>query len=479
MNRFVARTALVAAALLTMTAVAAPAHADLGLDDPPVTLSSAGENAFVPQVAVAPDGTIVTTWYGDSSQVVQIARSMDAGATWQAPVNVSALGGGGWNPHLAVAGDGTIAVTWSGSGFAQVATSTDSGATWNAPLNISAVGQNPQDPWIFATSASTFAVTWESNNSSVQAAVSTDSGVTWSTPSIASPPGGSTDASAPMVAGNGTIFAIWTLNNVVQTSRSTDGGATWSVPASLSAGGKYNPRLAASPDGTVTATWQGFGGISSVISTSRSTDGGATWSPPFNLSVDGLDSNNARIAVAANGTIAVTWERGNGPTERIVQAATSTNSGASWSVPANLSAFGFYSDNPQIVVNGDGEFTVTWERDNLSAVPPNSVVEVATLARAGATWTAPLQVSPESGFVYEVQLAVGPSGRVTVAWQHDDGFGSNTAQATTLRYSLAPAAAASGLAAGGFDVAPLGLAGVVLLALGAALVRARRHAASS
>ena len=474
------RSALVAIAVLATIAVAAPAHAATGTWGAPADLSAVGVNAFGAQVAVAGDGTIIVTWYGDngSGSVVQTARSTDGGVTWGTPVTLS--GTNTSYPQIAVGGDGTFTVTWTRNQIVQAAVSTDSGVTWSGSIDLSAAGGNPNNPQVFAGDDGTIAVTWEMRvgfNWVVQASTSPNAGVTWSAPTDVSAVGNVAEGTEVTVADDGTIFVAWTFDGgsgrTVQASTSTDAGATWSAPSDLSAAGNaFNPRLATSPDGTVTVTWQQYGGTSSLVRTSRSTDGGATWSPPVDLSVDGVDAYNARIAVAGNGTIAVSWERGNGGIERIVQAATSTNGGLTWSATVNLSAAGDYSDNPELVVGADGTFTATWERGNAGP----SIVEVATLTGAGAAWGAPIGLSSATGRALEPQLAVGNDGAVTVAWQVDDGFGGNSIQASTLAVA---AAAAPGLASGGSNAAPIGLTGAVLLALGCVLVARRRHATAS
>lgn len=472
---------VLAVALLTLVAGSAPAHAAAGTWGPPTTVSPAGLNAFNPQLVVLTNGTIVATWDGDNGvdNSVLVARSTNAGATWSAPVSLSAAGVYAYGSQLGVAANGTITATWRGDSMAQAATSTNAGLTWSAPVDLSAAGQNANTPRIVVASDGTIAVTWELDdglNRVVQATTSTNGGVTWSAPVTLSDPSDDADTNAVGVADSGVLFAVWAFNGVpsrtIQVSRSLDDGATWSLPYDLSASGgsAYNPRLETSPDGTITATWQRYGLPDSIVQTSRSADGGATWSAPVDLSAVGEGSYDAQVAVADDGTIAVTWVRGDGA-ERIVQASTSLNGGATWSAPADLSAAGFYSDAPQLAVSADGTFTVAWKRN----VGANSILEVATLSAAGASWSAPLQLSQSTGSVDQIDVAAG-TGAVTVAWQRNDGLGANSVQASTLPVT---AAAVPGLAPGGTDVAPVALAGAVLLALGGALVLRRRRYALS
>lgn len=93
---------------------------------------------------------------GDAD-VVRIARSTDAGATWSRPVE---LGAGLW-PSLSIGTDGTLWIAFERSDRALVSSSDDGGRTWAVPLALPAVGGAPQHkPAVAATGAGRAFVAW-------------------------------------------------------------------------------------------------------------------------------------------------------------------------------------------------------------------------------------------------------------------------------------------------------------------------------
>jgi hypothetical protein len=88
--------------------------------DNPVAPDDPGSGATVrayPEVSVglAPDGGAYVTWnqvLSQSAGRIYLSRSTDAGQTWSAPLTVASPGGQAFIPNLAVAGDGTVGVSW-------------------------------------------------------------------------------------------------------------------------------------------------------------------------------------------------------------------------------------------------------------------------------------------------------------------------------------------------------------------------------
>ena len=81
--------------------------------DAPITISTAGENAFDPQLVT--DGTTITaTWrrFDGTNFLVQTSSSTDGGTTWSEPVNLSTAGQDASGPQLVTDGT-TITATWT------------------------------------------------------------------------------------------------------------------------------------------------------------------------------------------------------------------------------------------------------------------------------------------------------------------------------------------------------------------------------
>ena len=113
------------------------------------TLSGAGQHAYLPQVALSTDGLIqtITWWRFDGANCrVQVVSSADSGATWSTVQTLTGAGQDTGLPEVAVSSDGAIrTVTWWRSDGThdrvQVSSSSDYGATWSTPQTLDVGGQ--------------------------------------------------------------------------------------------------------------------------------------------------------------------------------------------------------------------------------------------------------------------------------------------------------------------------------------------------
>jgi putative cell wall-binding protein len=162
-------------------------------------------------------------------------------------------------------------------------------------------------------------------------ASSGDGGKTWSAPVDASGPDEKVrEIAQPVVGPDGALYIAWhnrddpsTAPHPIEVAKSTDGGATFTrtsvadvgpAPATAPAPTSFAgyPRIAVDPkSGTLYVVYASFafGDLDTVIQ--HSTDGGATWSPPLRVNDDpkgdGMRQFDARVAVAPNGRVDVTW----------------------------------------------------------------------------------------------------------------------------------------------------------------------------
>lgn len=390
---------------------------------PAIDLSVAGQAADASQVASAGSTTIITLRRSNgSNQIVQAARSTDAGQTWSTPVDVSQPGRDAATPQIAMSGS-TAVITWRRSNgtnqVVQAAHSTDGGLTWSTPQDVSPAGQDASQPQL-AVSGSTGVITWYRSNGTsqiVQAARTNDGGQTWSTATDLSAPG--RDAVYPTVAVSGsTAIVTWYRTNgsnqIVQAARSIDGGSTWSTPIELSVPGydAVYPNVAMQGS-TAIITWRRFNGANTIVQTARSTDGGASWAAPVDLSTPGQSAISSRVAMAGT-TAVVIWRRSNG-TSFIAQAARSTDGGLTWTTPVDLSAPGRDVTAPQIAMNGSTAIG-TWYRSNGT----NMIVQAAQSLDAGQTWSDAVDLSAPGQNAFYPQVSIG-SGAAHVVWYRSNG----------------------------------------------------------
>ncbi|MCU1243019.1 MAG: hypothetical protein JWO71_3745 [Candidatus Acidoferrum typicum] len=217
----------------------------------------------------------------------------------------------------------------------------------------------------------------------------------------------------------GNIYAVWeddTVNNSnILFSRSTDGGATFSVPRNLSnsSGWSFGPRLLVDSHGGINVVWVDPTPGNQDIFFSHSTDGGATFSIPQNLSNDAPNSGSPQMAVDASGNICVVWE-----SDDItfgVPFSHSTDGGATFSKPINLATISTGSYGPQIAVGVDGSINVAWEDDfNFQ-----SDISFSRSTDKGATFSTPKNLSSNAGNSFAAQITGDPNGNIDVVWMDD------------------------------------------------------------
>jgi len=213
----------------------------------------------------------------------------------------------------------------------------------------------------------------------------------------------------------GNIYAVWeddTVNNSnILFSRSSDGGATFSVPRNLSnsSGWSFGPRLLVDSHGGINVVWVDPTPGNQDIFFTRSTDGGQTFSIPQNLSNDPADSGNPQMAADSSGNISVVWEN-----DDVTNGVLFTHStdGSTFSAPVNLATNPTGSFGPQIAVGADGSINVAWEDDfNFQ-----SDISFSRSTDKGATFSTPKNLSSNSGNSFVAQIAVDPSGNINVVW---------------------------------------------------------------
>ena len=196
---------------------------------------------------------------------------------------------------------------------------------------------------------------------------------------------------------------------------------SWTTPTDLSLAGQhaYDPQIASSADGTkLTATWYRYDGSNWIVQAATSTDSGTTWTT-HDLSAALQNAVDPQIVSSADGTkLAATWIRYDG-SNYIVQAASSTDSGATWSTAIDLSAASSDASFTQIVSSADGtRLAATWSRIDGS----NYIVQAASSTNSGATWSTAIDLSAASSAVPFPQIVSSADGtKLTATWAWDDG----------------------------------------------------------
>lgn len=267
---------------------------------------------------------------------ILFARSTDAGATWTAPLplNSDALTDSkvDQRPSVALDSAGHAVAAWQASVggvvmYIRVARSSDAGATWDAAVDLTPQIDNNED-WqtsVAGDGAGHWVVTWKSNDHThgpyemdgeIFVSTSSDDGVTWSTPGPVNDDAATDDYtdSEPSVATDeaGTWVVVWTSYwGSMWSSRSVDDGATWSSRQSIPTGTPtFNPHVTTDRNGTWMAVWHENSGPAQIMA-SVSLDGGVSWSAAQKVNTDSaldtMESAGADIATDGLGNWVCVW----------------------------------------------------------------------------------------------------------------------------------------------------------------------------
>jgi hypothetical protein len=154
----------------------------------------------------------------------------------------------------------------------------------------------------------------------------------------------------------------------------------------------------------------------------RSVDGGSTWSPPVRVDMgEACPCCRTALATGKDGALYMAWRHVYPGSIRDVVVARSTDHGATWTDPVRVHADDWKFDacphaGPAIAVAADGSLHVTW----WTGKEGTAGVYYARSTDGGRTFSdaMPLGVAQYSRPAH-VQLSLAPRNRVLVAW--DDG----------------------------------------------------------
>jgi hypothetical protein len=309
---------------------------------------------------------LVAAWQqdvGDGARGIRVARSSDAGATWRTTTlpRVSQCSGGTYQQvadvWLSTGRDGTVyAATLpfdlSGANFGgavQVSRSTDGGATWSAPVVVAtgtpAAALDKEavaaDPSINDRAYMTWDTSFSPTAGTLYFARTSDGGRSWSQPRVVyQPPAGqAVISSQPISLADGTVAVLFSREpfidgpaappslrhgtSTVFVMRSRNGGATWSRPARVT-DIPITPTVDPDTGKTIFAPMEFTSASSSgraidlvwseipskrraSIRLMRSADDGKHWTGAMTVANVRAQAFTPTIAVAPDGTLAVTW----------------------------------------------------------------------------------------------------------------------------------------------------------------------------
>jgi hypothetical protein len=294
------------------------------------TLSVAGQSAYGPQVAVDGNGNAVVVWsrFDGTDYRIQ-ARRRSASGNLSAVQTLSAAGQDADLPQVAIGPNGNAHVVWQRSDGTnrriQLRRRTASGGL-SAVQTLSGSGQDANGPQLAVDRDGNAVVVWyrfDGAKDRIQVRRRTAAG-SLSAVQTLSAAGGEADLPQVAVDGNGNALVVWERHDGshwrIQARHRTRSGGLSNVQTLSSAGGDaFDPQVVVGSNGKAMVVWSGSDGTHFLIQARRRSASG-NLGRVQTLSAAGQEAYVPQVALDADGNITVAWRRYDGATFRI-QAA--------------------------------------------------------------------------------------------------------------------------------------------------------------
>src|SRR3954451_560852 len=426
------------AALLAGAMAAAPAYAAWGA---PFALSSSGQNASTPQVAVDDGGDAVFVWQRvDASGDLRIqARARSATGGLSPVQTLSDAGQDASLPQDAVDADGDAVFTWlrydgttscGGVGCFRVQARARSAAgILSGVQTLSDAGRNANDPQVAVDPNGDAVFAWtryDGTNNRIQARARSAAG-NLSIVQTLSTSGQNASNSQVAVDDGGDAVFTWERYDGAEwraQTRARAAGLFLSPVQTLSDAGESAlfPRVAVDADGDAVFTWRRFDGSGNFCcfrAQARARSAAGSLSAVQTLSTGGQGAFDPRVAVDPDGDAVFTWTRSDGTGNFCcsrVQAKARSAAGA-LSPVQYLSEVGQNAQGPRVAVDADGDAVFTWARSDGT----NLRVQARQRSATGAL-SRPVQTLSTAGQDAKMaELAVDPTGDAVTTWRRSDG----------------------------------------------------------
>ncbi|MDQ3990774.1 MAG: hypothetical protein M3245_00485 [Actinomycetota bacterium] len=311
----------------TNSRVQARRRSAAGALSPVQALSVAGQSANRPQVAVDQDGHAVIVWqiWDGATWRVQ-ARRRSAGGALSPVQTLSTAGQDAYYPQVAVDQDGHAVVVWQrfdGTTFSVQARRRSAAGALSPVETLSAAGQNAHVPQVAVDQDGDAVIAWhgfDGTNSRIQARRRSKAGALSAVKKLSA---AGRDAHGAQVAvdQDGHAVIVWErhdgTNWRIQAMRRSAAGALSAVQT-LSAAGQSadDPHVAVDADGHAVIVWERHDGTSYRVQARRRSAAGAL-SAVQTLSAAGQSAQESEVAVDQDGDAVIVWRRFDGTNNRI------------------------------------------------------------------------------------------------------------------------------------------------------------------
>jgi hypothetical protein len=300
---------------------------------PPVTLSDPAAVALPARLGVGPDGTATVAWpQAVGPETRARVRTRPPGGQFGPPEDLSATGGTASDVQVDTGGDGTTAVVWRfGALPVTQAAVRPPGGAFGPAVTVGPSGRPARDPDVAVAPDGSVTVIFAATdgaNDIAQSVTRPPGGVFGSPTDVVSQLGVDASLTRVVAGPDGTVTALWRrgpLNGWEIEAAVRPPGGVFADPVRLSPLGHVGdtPRLAAAPDGTVTALWTGIAGGEITITSAVRLPGGA-FAPGAVLSDPAGPASLPDVAAAPDGSAVAVWVRNDGSAVRVQAAVTAS-----------------------------------------------------------------------------------------------------------------------------------------------------------
>ena len=320
------------------------------------------------------------------------------------------IGFSSW-PSVFSNGNNTIYVGWednsTGNYELLFTKSTDGGTTFSDPINLSSNNGTSEDGTITELNGTIYVGSSDNStgNYEILLAKSTDGGTTFTDPINLS--NNTVESADPVIkSSKDNLYVAWSEVDDIFFTRSKD-GVKFDKPINLSNtnGTSFTPRLAVSGNNNLSVVWEDQTPGYSDVFFSKSTDSGATFSDPINISNSTYDSYSQDIGTQINGDLYVAWNEIL-PDFSDIFFAKSTDGGVTFDKPINLSnSNGSTSYDPTIAVSEDNDLLyIGWSGVDNTNITTTSLLNSSNKSRTTVPWTG---ITPDYNITAKIATAIG------------------------------------------------------------------------
>lgn len=399
--------------------------------EPPVTISDAGRNSELPQLAIDKKGNAIVVWEraddNGTPETIQAAFRL-AGGTFAAADTISGTGRRSERPQVAVDKKGNALAVWEGEDETETsrieAAFRPAGGTFTAAVILSEAGENASNPQVAFDKKGNALVVWDrfvSPNRRIQVAFRPKDGA-FGAPESISDPGENGDEPQVAFDKKGNALVVWYRVDaggdyrIEAAFRPKDG--TFEAPVTVSNASTIAgyPQLAVDGKGNALVTWYRYDGTNlRVESAFRPKDG--PFETPVTLSDAGEDASLGEAAFDKKGNALAVWGRFDGTSDR-VQAALRPKDGT-FGAADTISAPGPDAVGPRVVFDKKRNALVVWHRySNITGRIER--IEAALRAAEGA-FAAGETISDTGQDAADAQVTFDRKGNALAVWDRSDG----------------------------------------------------------